>query len=67
MKKKKQDETVPEDPRQKVRIFRNGLNAIAEFYICPNSKVINLDLYYDPPELDLAIRMSVPSERAKND
>jgi len=64
---KKKLPTPPPDPRVKIRVYRDGLNLIDEFYIEPGQKVVDLDLYNNAQEPDYTIHMNYPAKRVKNE
>lgn len=67
MARKRQQEPLPPDPRQKVRIFRDGLHKIAEFYIEPDRKVIDVDVYITlPTTVEVDAFVNNPAERIKD-
>jgi len=61
---KKKPESNPEDPRQRIRIYRDGLHFLMEFFIEPGQKIIDLDLYttFNP---DFTLHMNYPAESVK--
>lgn len=63
---KKQLPKPPEDPRQKVRVYRNGVSLLTEFYIEPGQKLIDIDIYYNLPELDFTVHQNYPAVRVKD-
>lgn len=65
-KKKPEPPKPPEDPRQKIRVYRNGTHLLEEFYIDPGPRVIDIDLYYNLPNLEFTMHMNYPANKIKS-
>ena len=59
MKKK----TEKKDKRQQLRLWKNGLELLTEFYLDPKQPVINVDLYLEKTTPELVAYCNYSAQR----